>query len=74
MTQLFVDRIEDDVAVLLVGDREIQIPASLLPKGTREGEVLKLERDPEATARAKSRVGELRDSLGEGDDGGDIEL
>lgn len=53
----FVDRIEGDKAVLLVGDEEqckVILPVDCLPDGAREGAVLtvNLEYDPELTAEA----------------------
>ena len=76
MAQLFLDRIEGDVAVLLDGKREVKLPRAYLPAGAREGEVLQLvlTRDPEATKKAQQATQKLRDKLGEGDDGGDLKL
>lgn len=76
MAELFLDRIEGDVAVLLLDQREVKLPRALLPAGAKEGEVLQLSltRDPAATERAKKAVGTLRGKLGEGDDGGDLKL
>ena len=74
MAELFLDRIEGDVAVLVVDGREVKLPRAALPADAREGDVLQLVRDPEATQRAKERVGNLRKKLGEGDDGGDLKL
>jgi hypothetical protein len=59
-----VDRIEEPVAVLIASEGEparISVPVSLLPPGTREGDVvtLTLERDEEATRAAKERVAGL---------------
>ena len=63
-----IDRIEGDLAVVLVGEKgeiKLNIPLSLLPEGCKEGEVLNIsiERDPEATAQAKERVTGLMDKL-----------
>jgi len=76
MAELFLDRIDGEVAVLLFEDRELHLPRTLLPAGAQEGEVLQLSlvRDPAATERARKRTGALRSSLGEGDDGGDVKL
>jgi hypothetical protein len=59
-----VDRVEGGIAVLLMQDDpcgRIQIPASILPSGCREGDVLDLALvpDPAATATAKERVSGL---------------
>ena len=76
MAELFLDRIEGDVAVLTYEGREVKLPRALLPAGAREGEVLQLSlaRDPEATQRAQERVSKLRQKLGSDDDGGDLKL
>jgi len=63
-----VDRIEESIAVLIVQDttgRLIRIPASLLPPGCREGDVLDLtlEPDPAGTAAARERVSGLIERL-----------
>lgn len=53
----FVDRIEGDKAVLLIGDREqhrVVLPVECLPDGASEGAILtvNLEYEPELTAEA----------------------
>jgi len=63
-----VDRIEGGVAVLLLGRDPIytfRLPASLLPAGAREGEILHctLARDPDATDSAVARNAALLQSL-----------
>ncbi len=63
-----VDRIEGDIAVLLMGDRgelKLNIPISLLPQGCKESDVLNItiERDLEATQQAKERVSDLMEKL-----------
>ena len=74
MAELFLDRIEGDVAVLVYGERQLNVPRALLPADAREGDVLRLTRDPAATERAKREQGQLRQKLGGSDDGGDIKL
>lgn len=77
MAELFLDRIEGEVAVLLYQGREVKLPRALLPAGAREGEVLSLQlaRDPEATQRAQQEVAKQRGKLGkDDDDGGDVTL
>ena len=76
MAELFLDRIEGDVAVLLDGKREVNLPRAYLPAGAREGDVLRLAltRDPEATKKVQQQVKNLRDKLGSDDDGGDLKL
>lgn len=63
-----VDRIETGIAVLIDREndtRHISIPLSLLPPGSREGDILTLtlERDEESTAAAKARVSGLVEKL-----------
>ena len=62
-----IDRVEGDLAVVLVGDESIKlnIPFSLLPEGGKEGDVLNIsfERDPGATEQAKERVSGLMEKL-----------
>lgn len=67
----FVDRIEAQIATLLLGDDEsvtICLPVTLLPPGAREGAVLQLSLryDEEATRAAKAAVRTLYDSLEKG--------
>jgi hypothetical protein len=59
-----IDRMEGDLAVLVsIEDQEvrIQVPVSVLPGGSREGDILSitLERDDKATAEAKAETASL---------------
>ncbi len=63
-----IDRVEGELAVLLLGDKgefKLNLPLSLLPDGCKEGDVLKLsfERDPAATEQARERVSGLIEKL-----------
>jgi hypothetical protein len=62
-----IDRIEGELAVLLVGDGRIKVnmPLALLPEGCREGDILNisLERDLEATRQAREKVSSLIEKL-----------
>lgn len=63
-----LDRIEENVAVLLVRDEEktrINIPLSLLPVGCREGDILDIAitKDVQETESAKERVSSLLEKL-----------
>lgn len=56
-----IDRIEGTIAVLIPQDNEtmkFNLPVSLLPPGSREGDILTLaiERDLKGTAEARKRV------------------
>lgn len=62
------DRIEEDIAVLLVRDDEtikINIPLFLLPEDSKEGDILEItiERDVQETEDAKERVSSLLEKL-----------
>lgn len=67
--RFFVDRMEDDVAVLMHADGTdfAEMPRSLLPKGTKEGTWLKASFtiDKEAAKNARKEVADLYDSLGD---------
>ena len=66
--KVFLDRIEGNTAVLISQEDESQrcnIPLSLLPTGSREGDMLsiRIERDGVATEAAKERVSGLIEKL-----------
>jgi hypothetical protein len=67
-----LDRIEGQTAVLEIEGRETPVPAAWLPPDTREGDVLsvrirraegesriQIQRDPEATRRAREEAERL---------------
>ncbi|NOK37055.1 DUF3006 domain-containing protein [Corallococcus exercitus] len=59
-----VDRIEDDVAVLVVDGQQVTRALSTLPSGVREGDVVDLETgtvDAEATESLRSDVRAARE-------------
>ena len=63
-----LDRIEENIAVLLVRDEEkikINVPIFLLPKGSQEGDILDITivRDVQETEDAKERVSSLLEKL-----------
>jgi hypothetical protein len=74
-----IDRIEGDMAVLLIGDSEqrMEVVRKMLPKKATEGQWLKVEMtageithieiDAEETARTKERIAEKLASLRRGD-------
>ena len=61
---IVLDRIEGDRAILLVDGQTIDLPASVLPAGSKEGDVLRFAADPDATAArlndAEARLARLR--------------
>ena len=69
---LFVDAIEGDKARLLWGVEAFDVPAGLLPPGTREGAWLHLTLS--AAPAPPDEGGPLREELSRDDDGGDIKL
>lgn len=69
---LFVDAIEGDKARLMWGVEAFDVPARLLPVGTREGAWLRLSLSP--AAAPPDEGGALREKLSRDDDGGDIKL
>lgn len=65
-TPVFLDRIEREFGVLLLdGGQSVDIPATLLPQGVREGTAmtLTLSVDEVATAAGKQQVAGLMDEL-----------
>ena len=63
MPRATLDRIEGEVAVLVVEGREVTRPCSALPEGVREGDVLDLDTlqvDREATEALREAVREAR--------------
>ena len=68
IVKAFVDRIEGDMAVLLVGDEmdEIKIPKRLLPPDAVEGSslTLRFETNQESAAQRKRRIARLIEELG----------
>ena len=66
----FVDSVEDGVARVLLGEDEsvtVTVPASWLPEGIREGQVLRVtwEADEDGTEDAKKAVEDLYAQLGD---------
>lgn len=65
---VFVDRIEGDKAVLLIGEErhELNLPKSLLPAEAVEGAWLtvRIDFDAEATLDAGERIARLLENLG----------
>jgi hypothetical protein len=63
-----LDRIEGDIAVLLVRDEEtikLDIPLSLLPESSKEGDIfyISITKDEKETDDAKHRVTSLIEKL-----------
>jgi hypothetical protein len=74
-----IDRFEEDLAVILVGEEEEQftLPREALPEGAQEGSWLQIERreetivvlslDEDETERVRSRIAEKMARLRRGD-------
>jgi hypothetical protein len=79
-TRLSLDRFEGQgkqIAVLLTDDGDtLNLPKSILPAGTRPGDVLtlSLSRDDVATKQVADETRHVQDKLAERDPGGDIKL
>ena len=63
-----IDRIEGELAVLLMGDDgsiKVNMPVALIPAGCREGDVLEVtfKKDENATQEAKDRSKSLIEKL-----------
>jgi hypothetical protein len=61
MVQATIDRIEGDVAVLVLdtcNPKTVTLPTALLPDGCREGDIVRLtlEADPDATRISRERI------------------
>ncbi|OPY16880.1 MAG: hypothetical protein A4E23_01627 [Methanomethylovorans sp. PtaU1.Bin073] len=67
-TKVTLDRIENEIAVVLIRPEEttkISIPLSLLPEGSKEGDILNIDitKDVQETEQAKERVSSLLEKL-----------
>jgi hypothetical protein len=79
-TRLSLDRFEGkgkQIAVLLTDDGELlNLPKSILPAGTKPGDVLTLSlvRDDDASKQVARETRQVQDKLAERDPGGDIKI
>ena len=62
MSRISIDRIEDDIAYLDVDGECIEFPASALPEGSREGDMLAftIVDSSAVIAEAKDRISRLQ--------------
>ncbi|HHX18551.1 MAG TPA: DUF3006 domain-containing protein [Clostridium sp.] len=61
-----IDRFEGNYAVVELENKTVSnMPIELLPKGAKEGSVLKIELDTEATNNQKERIQKLMDEVWE---------
>jgi len=68
----FVDAIDEGIARLVIGTRTFELPAEVLPAGTREGTWVRLA--AMATPAPPDDTEARRRALGADDPGGDIKL
>lgn len=58
-----IDRIESDIAIIEAGKECINVPVKCLPKGVKEGDVLSVNIDKDATSEQLKRARSKMDSL-----------
>ena len=58
-----IDRIESDIAVIEVGDECIDIPTRCLPIEVKEGDVLSLNIDKDATSEQLKKARDMMNNL-----------
>lgn len=71
---LFVDAIEDDDALVLLGEKRYRFPRALLPEGAREGSWLRLSIDHSQSREVGDDIEARRARLLRSDPGGNIKL
>jgi len=71
---LFIDSIEDEQALVLLGEKSYPLPCALLPPGAREGSWLGLSLDAAQQAKVGESIEARRARLLRKDPGGNIKL
>jgi hypothetical protein len=71
---LFIDAIEDDEALVLLGEERFGLPRALLPAGAKEGSWLRLSVDSAQQAKVGDEIEARRARLLRDDPGGNIKL
>jgi len=76
LIQLIIDRFEGKYAVIEYQNTIFNFPRSLLPKGAKEGTVIRFNIgiDEKETETRRKNIKEQLDNLKEKDQGGDIQL
>lgn len=69
---IVVDRVEGEYAVLIVNGMSIDFPYAALPEGTKEGDVLQMQRTGFDNEQASERLKRLQQTTEQGP--GDFEL
>ena len=67
-TNLYLDRFEGDLAILVGEAFQIELPRRMLPAGSREGDFLSISiiSDPEAREKMTAEIEAIRRRLQEG--------
>ena len=60
---LIIDRFEGDYAIVETDKGMANIPRSELPKGAKEGDILRIAVDADATEARKKRIDGMMDTL-----------
>jgi hypothetical protein len=71
---LFIDAIEDDEVVVLLGEKRHRLPRALLPAGAKEGTWLRLAIDLSSSSSVGKAIEAERRRLVGADNGGNIKL
>ena len=71
---LFIDAIEDDQALVLLGEKRFAFACALLPAGAKEGSWLRLSVDSAQQAKVGEDIEARRARLLRDDPGGNIKL
>ncbi len=71
---LFIDAIEDDEALVLLGEKRFGFPRALLPASAKEGSWLRLSVDSAQQAKVGEEIEARRARLLRDDPGGNIKL
>lgn len=58
-----VDRIENDIAVVEIGEKTVDIPLFALPENTKEGDVITLNIDENEAKKRKDNITNLMNTL-----------
>lgn len=63
--KIIIDRFEEDFAVVEVGEKYIDVAREILPPEAREGDIISIEIDAEATNQRRKFIHDEYDDLWE---------
>ena len=66
--RLFIDRVEGDIAVVLMGEDEsvkVDMPVKWLPKGVKEGTILRVDCETDENDTDRRSIKQIIDDLGD---------